>query len=243
MHDFIIVALGWAFAGFINGVAGFGAAMVAMPLVAPFMGMTVAVPSCTLLVLGLNLLMGWNYRRSVPVARLPYLFLGALPGAALGVTALRNLPEEWLKAGMASFILIYSLWGLFSSASQVRLSRVWGVPAGFLSSLFGTAFGFNGPPLVVYTSLSGLPKDAVKGLLGACFIVTSLLIVGAQAAAGLQTRQSLLLFAAAMPAVLLGGKLGIIYSKRVNEKTFRKIVLWMLVLMSLSVFRSILPAL
>jgi len=232
MGTYLIVALGWAVGGFINGIAGFGAGMVAMPLVTPFLDMTVAVPSCTLIVLALNFQMAWSYRGAVVWKRLKYLFIGAVPGAILGVTLLRGVNEYVLKTGMGGFILVYALWGLFFS-DHIRgtVSERWGYLAGFLSTAFGTAFGFNGPPLVVYTAMTGWSSKAVKGVLGGCFIGTGIIIVLAQLGGGLQTWQSFTLFLASTPAVYLGGAVGIRFSRNLGEHSYRKIVYLMLLAM------------
>ena len=244
METYLMVALGWAVGGFINGVAGFGAAMVAMPLVTPYIDMTVAVPACTLIVLVLNLQMGWSYRRALAWGRLKSLFLGAVPGAILGVTLLRGVNEHALKAGMGAFILLYALWGLcLGGAVQWRISQRWGYLAGFLSTAFGTAFGFNGPPLVVYTALTGWSRDAVKGVLGACFIGTGLIMVSAQVATGLQTWHSFTLFLVSAPAVVIGGRIGIRISEGVGEFSYRKIVFCMMLLMGGAILRGAVVAL
>lgn len=227
-----MVALGWAVGGFINGIAGFGAAIVAMPLVSPYIDLTVAVPACTLIVLVLNLQMCWRYRGAVEWGRLKSLFLGAVPGAIVGVTVLSAVNETVLKAGMGGFILLYALWGLFGGGARLRaISSRWGYLAGFFSTSFGTAFGFNGPPLVVYTALTGWGSDTVKGVLGACFIGTGLIMVSAQLVTGLQTWHSFTLFLVSAPAVLLGGRIGIRVSEGVGEFSYRKIVFCMMILM------------
>ena len=239
VEQYLMVALGWAFGGFINGIAGFGAAMIAMPLVTPWIDMTAAVPACTLIVLTLNLQMGWSYRGAVVLGRLKSLFLGAVPGAIIGVTVLRGVNEQYLKAGMGGFILIYALWGLFRSGGPMRtISTHWGYLAGFFSTSLGTAFGFNGPPLVVYTALTGWGKDAVKGVLGACFIGTGVIMVAVQAWAGLQTWHSFTLFLVSAPAVIIGGWAGIRLSKRMGERSYRKLIFCMMVVMALLILKG-----
>lgn len=44
----LIVSIAWFLGGFVNGVSGMGAAMVALPIVAGFMDMSEAVPSSCL---------------------------------------------------------------------------------------------------------------------------------------------------------------------------------------------------
>lgn len=236
MESMLVVALGWAFGGFVNGLAGFGAALVAMPLVAGRMDMATAVPSCTLIVLALNTQMGWSRRKHMAWDRVSPMLLGAVPGAALGVALLRSLPETALKTGMAGFIMAYAAWGLCRDAAPCgRLSRWWGGVAGLLAALFGAAFGFNGPPLVAYVSLAGWDKETAKAALRAGFVGTGAVMAAVQAAAGLYTGRAVLAALAATPAVLLGGHLGDRVSARLGERGYRKLVYVLLLAMGASI--------
>ena len=67
MTDAILMfALGWMMGGFTMGLAGFGAGLVAMPLVAPYVDLSVAVPAATLIGLPLGFQVSWRYRAAVP---------------------------------------------------------------------------------------------------------------------------------------------------------------------------------
>jgi len=236
MESLLVIALGWAAGGFVNGLAGFGAALVAMPLVAAHMDMVTAVPSCGLIVLALNVQMFWTFRRYLLWTRIRLILLGAVPGAALGVTVLRSLPEGALKVGMAVFIMAYAAWGLCcENGAERTLAQGWGLLAGLLSALFGTAFGFNGPPIVAYVAMTGWDKNSCKAVLGAGFIGTAVTMVGAQAAAGLYTGRAVLVALAAIPAVIVGGWLGVRVAARLGEQSYRNLVYILLLVMGASI--------
>ena len=76
MLELVLITLGWCFGGFINGVAGFGAAMIAMPLIAPFIDLSIAVPSCTMIVLTLNCHVGWTFRKYIEWQYVKGIFIG-----------------------------------------------------------------------------------------------------------------------------------------------------------------------
>ncbi len=225
MPELVLIMLGWFAGGFINGVAGFGAAMVAMPLIAPFMDLSVAVPSCTLIVLTLNCQVGWTFRKYIEWHYVKGIFIGAIPGVILSVFILEYLSETYLKAGMGAFIACYALWSLYADKGGERTIRpAWGYLAGLLSSALGMAFGFNGPPLAAYIAYSGCPAPAVKGILGAGFIITGFFIVTAKAVTGQITPTVLLTYAVATPAVILGSRLGNWLSSYLNEHSYRKVL-------------------
>jgi len=216
--------LGWFFAGFVNGITGFGAAMIAMPLVTLGMDLTLAVPACSLMVWVVSLEQGWRYKGHTDWARIRPVLIGALPGAFIGFLVLRHLPPHHLMAALGVFLTAYACWGLFLEDGKPRvISGIWGYVAGLLSTTFGSAFSFNGPPLAVYTSLSGWGKTMSKAGLAMTFIVTSSLMVLAQVFAGMHNTVTLTAMLIGTPAALLGAWLGFRASRNMGDKTYRKL--------------------
>ena len=91
--DILITVIGWWLGGFVNGIAGFGAALVAMPIVATGLDMPLALTSCTMVVLALNVQMFWIYRRHLDGSGFRGIMAGGVPGAIAGILMLRHLPE------------------------------------------------------------------------------------------------------------------------------------------------------
>ncbi|MFW5500307.1 MULTISPECIES: sulfite exporter TauE/SafE family protein [unclassified Maridesulfovibrio] len=239
MEDLLIYVGAWFIAGVVNHIAGLGAAMVAMPIVVPFIPLSVAVPSSTLIVLSINLQLGWNFRQYIQWPDLRYIFFGGIAGTVAGVYLISSLPNETLKMLMAVFLICYAFYALFlEKGGPGGIDSRWGVLAGSLSTFFGSAFGFNGPPLAVYTAMSGWTADAAKGTLGACFILTGFAILSGQMAAGLQNMQTLAYFLAAGPAALAGGWVGIRCSRNFKKETSRKVLLALILFAGSSIFYS-----
>lgn len=231
-ETYLWVALGWLLGGVFNGIAGFGAALVAMPLVLPRLPASVAVPACTLTVMTLNSQMFWRYRHAARLPSLRPLLFGAVPGAFAGVLVLQGFPDYWLRLGLGTLLVVYSLWGLFLERSRHgQAASCWGLLAGFLSTLFGTAFGINGPPLVVYSTLSDWTQVEIKSALGVFFLITGAIMVSVQTMAGLQSLNSVQLFAVSLPAVLTGWCLGNRIARCLQERTFRKVLFLALLIM------------
>lgn len=225
MPDFFFIALGWFLGGLVNGIAGFGAALVAMPLIAPFIDLSTAVTACTLVVLILNCQVGWHFRRDIQKHYVKGIFIGAIPGVILSSVLLRHVSESHLLAGMGLFLLGYGLFNLLSGTSAAKiLSPVWSYVSGFASAALGMAFGFNGPPLAAYLASSGCDAKALKGTLGAGFIITGAFIVLAKFMEGLFTGTVVIGALISVPAVLIGSRAGIWVSSFLNEAQYRKIL-------------------
>jgi len=236
MTELWIIILAWFAGGFVNGVAGFGAAMIAMPILAPFLDLTVAVPSCTLIVLCLNIQVGWTFRRFIEWQYLKGIVYGAVPGVIISIFVLEYIPENQLKAGMGIFIVCYALWSLYEDNNKIRvINPLWGYLSGILSSAFGMAFGFNGPPLAIYVAYCGCSSRSVKGILGAGFIITGSCIVLAKTFTGQVDTTVLTIFAAATPAVIIGSKLGIRLSATFSEYSYRKVLFFALAMMGMKI--------
>lgn len=230
-----IFTLSWCLAGFINHVVGLGAAMVAMPIVVHFIPLRLAVPSSTLIVLLLNLQLAWSYRQSIRWKHLFTIVLGCLLGVVAGIYLISIMDNERLKVLMGVFLITYSFYALFLEKKAPKgLRPVWGIPTGICSTLFGAAFGFNGPPLALFVTMSGWNADESKGILGASFIISGSAILAGQLLAGLQNAQTITYFAMAGPAALVGGFVGIKFSRRFASKSNRTLLLGVLLFAGLS---------
>ena len=223
--DSLWFVLGWLLGGFVYAIAGFGSSLVAVPIVTQGMDITLAVPACSLMVLVTSLEQGRRYKGHTDWHRIRPVLIGAFPGAFIGFLVLRHLQPQYLKAALGMFLIAYACWGLFLEGSKMRvISGSWGYVAGLLSTMFGSSFSFNGPPLAVYTSLSGWGKDVSKAGLAMSFIVTSSLMVLAQIFAGAHNDITLMAMLIGTPAALFGSWLGFRASRSMGDKTYRKLL-------------------
>lgn len=226
MHETLTFFLSWLLGGFVNNVTGFGAAMVAMPFVATSVPLEIAVPASTLIVLTLNLQLGWNYRRHIKWKDLRFLFAGGVAGTFAGIAFMRLADNDALKRGMGLFMIVFAAHSLLAHRQTQTAPRPRkGMLAGFASTTLGALFGFNGPPLAMYISGSGWPQEKSKAVLGACFIMTGATIAAGQLVAGVHNAQTLTGYAVGCPGALIGGGLGLFMSRFLSPKTYQKILL------------------
>jgi len=238
MQELLLAMLGWGVGAFVNGIVGFGAALVAMPILAFGIDMTLAVPCAGLLVLVLNFQMVWNYRRHLALGGMGPLLAGALPGALAGAYMLRFMSESALRLGLGAVLIGYGLWGLLARRAERReLGKPWAVLTGLLSTSFGTAYGINGPPLAVYLSFRGGGQQETKAALGAFFIVSGVFVVVAQALAGVYSMHVAKLAAVSVPAMLLGGWAGMRLSNGIGDAHFQAGLYLMLLVMGANMLR------
>ena len=240
MLDLIIFSLAWFVAGAINNLAGFGAAMVAMPILTIVLPMETAVVSAMPIIVMLNVQMAWAYRHNIPWSALRSVVIGGVVGVVAGLVIMETVPEGALKLTMGVFLVLYGMYSFFQwdHAGQMQKHSFWGAVAGFFSTLLGALFSFNGPPLAVYVTAGGWEQKKAKGLLGACFVLSGITILIGQVVSGAVTMETLRYSAIGVPAVLAGGGIGIFASRFVAQAVYRRIILMVIMTAGLSVIYS-----
>jgi len=236
MEPVVIVALCVAAfcAGFTQGLVGFGSTLVALPLLALVMDLRLATPVGCLLAVVLNIVLTCRLHGHVQKPALWLLLVASVPGMAIGVYVLGNVPGDWLKGVLGLVILAYV--ATFGRRTAVRrpAGRGLGLAAGFLAGGLGAAIGVNGPPIVAWVSRQGFDRNAVRGTLTAYLLLAGIGVVTSQFAAGLVTAEVLSRTCVAVPALLVGLAAGMAGCGRIGEAAFARVVLWVLGLTAVS---------
>jgi uncharacterized membrane protein YfcA len=214
------------------GFSGFGANLVALPLLAHVMSLRFAVPMLLMLDLVSAALIGVRNRDAIQRAELKRLIPTLVVGMALGLWVMQRAAEQRLLVLLGVFVGGFALWSLLGKADPRPISVRWAWPAGLVGGIFSTLFGTGGP---VYTSfLARRISDTrhLRATVGAMILVSALgrLLLftasGFLAQPGLLTMSVLLL-----PAALLGFALGSRIHARLPQAQVRRAI-WMLLLIS-----------
>lgn len=208
MTEIIVVSLAFFLGSFIQGLSGFGAALVAIPLLSLVIDIKIAVPLCMLTSVIMTTYMGVKLRRYFDKEKILPLCLGALPGIILGVALLKGVPSDTIRFFLGLLLVVYSLYSVIFSPKQRNLKPRWGYLAGLLSGVGSAAFSTGGPPLIVYVTMNNWTSNQIKATITGAFIFTTYLGIGVHAVTGLTTMTVLKYFLFAAPAVLLGTAVG-----------------------------------
>ena len=213
-----LVFLAWFLGGFINGVSGMGAAMVALPIVACVLEMSEAVPATCLVAVTLAVYVAWMYRAHSRVAPIIPMLLGCIPGLIIGVCVLR-----------VAALIIYVAWQLLHRAGTAHPESVRGCAvSGFASGFANAAISFSGPPVAIYALYVGWDKDTTRGTLSLYFLGISICTCIVQAAAGLYTPVVVKAALWGMPGALVGLLVSLPVARFVRESVFQGILLVMI---------------
>lgn len=228
-----LIALIFLLAGFVQGMTGFGSALVAIPLLGFILDIKSAVPLCILNSLVITTYLSLKMRRDLEIKKVIPLCAAAVPGIILGSTLLKHLDSSIIRLWLGIMLIAYSLYSLLSSPKPKKLHTVWSYLAGFSSGAIGAAFSAGGPPTIIYTALNDWKKDTIKATLSGFFLFNSYVIATVHAISGLTTMEIFTYFMISAPFVLLGTVLGTICYGKIPHNLYLKIIFAFLILMGI----------
>ena len=214
----------------VYGLTGFGAAIVAIPLLAQFLPLRVAVPMLLLFDLVAGLLLGLKNHRSIDKPELLRLVPFLLLGMVAGVYLLAHAPERWLLAVLGLFAMLYAAWNLLRRPATGPVARGWVVPAGLFGGAFTAMYGTGGPIYASYLARRVSDKDVLRASVAALIFGAGWVRLVMFTASGFYAQRGLLeLVAMLVPAALLGYFMGSRLHARLSGPQALKVV-WLLVL-------------
>ncbi|MCP2224956.1 putative membrane protein YfcA [Pseudomonas silensiensis] len=225
--DWLVIGLGIALAYIVFGIAGFGTALVAGPILILFMPLSKIVPLLVLLdfvaAFG-NLLPS---RRDVAKPELLRLLPCMAVGCTLGVIFLLNLKSDVLLLLMGLFISTYAIYSLWVKTRPTQLSAAWAVPMGTVGGMFGALFGSGGFLYAIYLN-SRRPKEAARATQSALISCSTVVRLSLFAVAGVYAELPLLILALCLlPAMAVGLWVGRRLTLRLSREAFVRLVTWL----------------
>ena len=217
----------------IQSVAGFGTALVGMPLLVTVVGFGIASPLVAMIGLTLEAVILIRYHADVNFTVVWRLILAAVVGVPLGILAIKRLDEQLVLTLLGVIIVAYAIYGLLNLTLPHLEGNGWAYLAGFLSGVLGGAYNTAGPPVAIYGNCRRWPPDVFRGNLQGFFLAVDLVVVANHTAVGNVTRSVLQAYAVSLIPLFAGFLVGTALAKRVAPAVFSRIVLVMLVLVGL----------
>ncbi len=215
--------------GFVSGVAGF-----AMGFVVSGIWLHVITPLQTAaLIVGYGLWTQsygtWKLRHTLRWRTVAPFIIGGAVGIPLGTILLRYLEPAYLRAIVGLLLVIYSVYGLAKPSFAPRKAGP-GVEGGigFANGLLGGLTGLPGFIITVWCQMRGWNKDEQRAVFQPVILTAMIMIGVALGATGAITTETLKLYALGLPVVLGGLWLGFKFYGKLDDATFRKLVLLML---------------
>lgn len=218
-----------AIAYFVRGLAGFGSGLIAIPLLALILPLTLVVPLVVFLDYvasashGLKDRSQIQWRQIFPL--LPFTAVGVLTGLYL----FKTVDTVMLAQALGVFVVLYALYTLFLKDGNGNASTLWAIPAGSLGGLVGTLFGTGGPFYVLYLKHRGLPKTQFRATFATIFLMDGAGRLTGYLAGGYFDRDWLLLAAYSLPIMAVGLYFGGQVHTGISQRKFQVAVSLLLV--------------
>ena len=210
-----------AVAYLVRGIAGFGSGLIAIPLLALFLPLTLVVPLVVFLDYvasashGLKDRAQIQWRQILPL--LPFTALGVLSGLYL----FKTVDAVMLAHALGIFVVLYAIYTLFLKDGTGQASTLWAVPAGAMGGLVGTLFGTGGPFYVLYLKHRGLPKTQFRATFATIFLMDGAGRLIGYLAGGYFDRDWILLAAMSLPIMAAGLYLGGQVHTGISQRNFQ----------------------
>ncbi|MGF1490117.1 MAG: sulfite exporter TauE/SafE family protein [Prochloraceae cyanobacterium] len=217
----------------IQGITGFGSALVAMPLFTFIFDIKTVAPLVALMTISVNLFLFVKLKKHYRHQKLIPLLIGAVPGILTGIFFLKYAPEYLLRIIMAIVLLSYSLYALTKPSIKISFPPNFSVLVGFCSGNLGGAFNMNGPPVLLWAAIEKWDKNEFRSILQAYFGISGLIVVTFHAISGLTTTTVLKYFLFAIPATFFGISIGNYFAQRIPQLRFQQMVCGLLILLSI----------
>ncbi|PJE77530.1 hypothetical protein CI610_03546 [invertebrate metagenome] len=221
--------------GLTQGMVGFGLGMVSVPLLSIFMDVKMAVPIATIF--------GWLI--TIPVVCKMYhyvqwktaicMYLPAIIGVELGGNLLYSLNSGVILLIMGAVLFIVGGLTLIQRPIRVKNSLKSAGICGFLSGVLGATAGESGPPIVTYMNVLDWSAEKIKATMNFYFLLAMATVIFKIYRNGQITHDIAIITAWSLPAMLLGGLIGMSLFSWVQRKHFdaKKIMNTVLVVLGL----------
>ncbi len=234
----LYVIAGAAAGGFVNGLAGFGTALMSLGIWLQALPSEQAVP----IVAAMSVISGiqsvWLTRHTLSkgLTRLPRFLIPALVGLPIGTMALSVIDPSVIKITIAVLMLVYSVF--FSVKSRLpKFERDY--PAadstvGFASGLLGGAASLSGVLPTMWCALQPWSKHEVSALLRPFNVIVLGIAATVYAFKGYYTLDTLIMMAIALPSTIIATQIGLALFKRLTDTQFKTLLIWLMALSAVS---------
>ncbi len=223
---------GAAAGGFINGLAGFGTALLALGFWLQIMPPVSAVSIVVIMSVVSGLQGAWVVRRAIfdqPKRLARFLIPGVL-GVPLGVAALSTLDPQDLKIAIGSMMVLYG--GFFSLRKTLpkfdHPTPITDSIVGFLGGILGGAASLSGALPTMWCSMRTWSKSETRAVLQPYNIIILVLAAFVFLQRGNYTWDVVKQMLLALPVTLLFAQMGIAVFKRLSDDQFRRLLITMM---------------
>ncbi len=237
----IFGAVAFLIGGTIKGVLGIGLPLFLVPMLATVYDLATAVTLMVVPVLASNLQQSWQGRRYAiaAVRRHWIVLLFLIPFTAFSASMLAGIDIDTGILILGVIVVVFATFQMLPIKFDIspRAERWIGPPVGALSGLIGGISNLFGPPLIMYFVALKLPKDDFVGSIAMFFAVGAIVLYLSLIFNGVLVVENVVASAIGAVPVMIGVWLGRKVRNKVEQKTFQRILLLVLIVIGFNLIR------
>jgi uncharacterized membrane protein YfcA len=241
METILIIAAAFAIGGILKGATGFGAPILAIPLLALFFDVPFAVTIFSIPNLLPNVWQSWAYRKH----RLPLKFLvrfmiaGAL-GAAIGTYMLANVPSDILSLGLAGVITAYIILRIIHPSWCLRfpIALKLVAPVGLFGGILQASSGLSAPLSITFLNAMKLEREQFVSTIAMFFVSLGVVQIPLLKSYGYLSWENFALSCAALVPLVVFMPVGARLARHVSREMFDKIILIILSVLCIKLYAT-----
>ncbi|MES9970578.1 MAG: sulfite exporter TauE/SafE family protein [Candidatus Thiodiazotropha sp.] len=218
----------------VRGIAGFGSGLIAIPLLALMMPLTIAVPLIVFLDYIASASHGIKHREAIQWKEIVSLLPFAVVGVLTALFIFQSVDMEALKMGLGCFVLLFAVYSLFSFSGKTLISSLWSVPAGSMGGVIGTLYGTGGPFYVMYLKFRNIEKTQFRATFATIFLLDGAGRLAGYIYSGFFSLDLVLMMAVAIPLMVIGMFIGGRIHTNMSQQTFQRAISMLLVFSGLA---------
>lgn len=239
--SWIVILLAVGVAALTKSVSGLGFPLVAVPVMAPFVGVEHAVVVVAIPNLVSNAWLLREFRRSAPKgASLPLLLACGAVGAVVGTMMLQAADGNVLSLVLGLLVCGYLVLRATVPTFQLRDATIrWSAPGiGLLGGILQGVAGISGPLVGSYIHAWQLRREPFMFAMASVFGLFSLAQIATFLGVGLYTPTRLAQSALALVPTMVVLPLGMLLRRHLDRQKFEKVVLLVMLVMGLRLLAS-----
>jgi uncharacterized membrane protein YfcA len=230
--------------GLTNGLTGFALGLV----VSGIWLHIITPPQTAVLIVGFSLVTQgygiWKLRHALNWRNVAPFIIGGTIGIPVGTMLLAYTNPAYLRIGVGILLVLYSSDSLLRPKLKPLDSSVSiDVGVGVLNGLLAGLTGLVGVVVTIWCQLRGLPKDVQRTTFQPVMFASGIVTAISLSVAGAVTTGMVKLYLLGLPMMLVGMWCGFRLYGKLNDETFRRIILLLLLvsgvalIVPLSMFR------
>jgi uncharacterized membrane protein YfcA len=223
------------FGGIVTGLAGF-----AMGLVVSGVWLHILTPAQTAsLIVGYGLLTQsyniWKLRHALNWRTVAPFVIGGLIGVPTGAALVTYVDPNYVRTGVGVLLILYSVYSLARPHLKPR-NAGFAADAGIgvINGVLGGMTGLAGPVITMWCNFRGFRKDVQRAVYQPVILAAFVLTAVSLAVAGVVTADLIRIYLYGLPTLAVGLWVGLKLYGHLNEETFRKVILVLLLFSGLA---------